>query len=143
MKVLILFLTFFPLYANAVCLDFYYDKNGQSHSVRCNSGLPQVQCRKPLYWDGYACSEVEIIKSCENQGGNWKEVQLRTGNMRDKNAYKQMFVNMCVCPNNLVWDGKICRNDVPKSDQCTNFLGDGSIRMTKEFFGNGNCTKVK
>ncbi len=143
MKALILFLTFFPLYANAVCLEFYYDKNGQSHSVRCNSGLAQVQCKGSTYWDGYTCREVEIIKSCKNQGGIWKQVQLRSGNVRNKGSYEHMFVNMCVCPNQKVWDGVKCRNDIPKSRQCTNFLGDGSIRMTKEFVGNENCTKIR
>ena len=142
MKSLLFILTFFPICANAVCLEFYYDKNGQQHSAKCNSGIIQLQCKGHTYWDGYGCKEVEIIKFCKNQGGVWKQVQLRAGNMRNQQN-NQMFVNMCVCPNQKVWDGYKCRTDVAKSNQCTSFLGDGSIRMTKEFFGQGDCFKIK
>lgn len=133
---------FIPAYASAVCLEFYLDKDGQIHPAKCNSDRPEVLCRqlnKETYWNGKACVIPKVIKDCKSQGGYWKQVQLRVPGESDKG---RNFINMCICPNKEVWDGKKCRSDIPISQQCTDLLGEGVIRMTKEVYGSKNCPPI-
>ena len=133
--------------ANALCLDFYFDKDGQTHSVPCGSKLPELQCSGTTYWNGQACEPIEIVKICELQGGEWEQVQLRGAHIEDafesdELVRKRSIIHMCACPKRKVWDGKKCRSDVPLDQQCTNFFGNGTIRMTKEFFGSEDCPTI-
>ena len=136
-----------PISAGAMCLDFYFDKDGQSHSVKCGSNRPETQCYDGTYWNGEACEKVEIIRICEEQGGHWEQAQLKGAQLSD--AFKpdaltqqRSIIHMCACPDKKVWDGRNCRPDIPLSRQCTTFFGDGSIRMTEEFFGSRNCPRI-
>lgn len=147
MKKVLGLLLLLPAMANAMCLEFYYDKDGQTHSVQCGSNKPELRCQGTTYWNGRACVPIEIAKICESQGGEWDQVQLRGAQLGDAFksgalARKRSVIHMCVCPNQKVWDGKKCRSDVPLNQQCTNFFGDGTIRMTKEFFGSEDCPPI-
>ena len=147
MRKLLWLLMLLPTVANALCLDFYFDKDGQTHSIQCGSKRPELQCYGTTYWNGQTCAPIEIAKACESQGGKWAEVQLRGAQLEDvfksgALAHKRSVIHMCDCPNQKVWDGKECRSDVPLNQQCTNFFGDGSIRMTKEFFGSEDCHPI-
>lgn len=139
MKNLLFLLMLIPTCVAAMCAESYLDKDGQSQLIRCGSNRPETQCYDKTYWNGEACVPVEIIKLCESQGGEWEQVQLRIPRSSDKG---KAIINMCVCPNKKVWDGKTCRSDVPLDQQCTNFFGDGTIRMTKEFFGSDDCPQI-
>ncbi len=143
MKKLVLLLMLIPFSAKALCLNFYLDKNGQTHSVRCGSNIPETQCRNGTYWDGASCQKVEIISICESQGGIWKQAQLGVAQAKGNTSKnKSSFINLCACPNQKVWDGYKCRSDIPLSQQCTTLFGDGSIRMTEGFVGSKGCTRI-
>ena len=147
MKKFLFLLAFTPATAMALCLNFYFDKDGQTHSVQCGSNLPELKCHNNTYWNGRSCVPVPIIKKCEAQGGKWEQVQLRGANLSDafesgKLVQKRAMIHMCVCPNKKVWDGKTCRSNVPTKRQCTNFFGDGTNRMTEEFFGSKDCPRI-
>lgn len=149
MKKYLFLLLLMPVSARALCLDFYFDKDGQINSARCGSDLPELKCRFPearSYWNGQTCEKVKIIEICESQGGEWKQVQLRVAQMQDAFesgalARKKTIIHMCVCSDGKVWDGQNCRSDIPRSEQCTSFLGDGTVRMTEDFFGSENCPR--
>ena len=138
-KFLFLASLFFPFYANATCMEHYFDKNGDLHMIKCGSNRPELQCDDKTYWNGKSCAPIKIIKYCESLGGKWKQVQLR---VPLPNSKKPSFAIICACPNKKVWDGKKCRKDIPLSQQCTNYGGNGTIRMTKSFFGSEDCPKV-
>lgn len=149
MKKILFLLLLTPASAGALCLDFYFDKDGQSQSVRCGSDIPEIKCKRSdpySYWNGRTCEKVEIIETCEAQGGKWEQAQLRVAEMPDAFksgalARKRTIIHMCVCPNKKVWDGQRCRSDVPRSKQCTTYAGDGTVRMTEEFFGSADCPR--
>ena len=140
MKKLVILLALIPFCANALCLHFYFDKYGQSHAVRCGTKIPEAQCSREEYWDGMACRKIEIIQSCKAQGGQWKEAQLRVPDGKNTSGRRD-FIYLCECPNKKVWDRKKCRSDIPRNKQCTNYMGDGTIRMTQEIFGAANCPR--
>ena len=147
MKKILGLLLLLPTIANALCLRFYYDKDGQMQSASCGAEGPELKCDGISYWNGQACVPVKIAQICEAQGGRWEQVQLRGAQLGDAFesgalARKRSVIHMCVCPDRKVWDGKKCRSDVPLNRQCTNFFGDGSIRMTKEFFGSKDCPPI-
>ena len=148
MRKLLGLLLLLPTMANALCMEFYFDKDGQTHGVECAARRrPELRCREKNYWNGQACAPIEIVKICESQGGKWEAVQLRLAELGDAFesgalAAKRSVIYMCVCPNQKVWDGKECRSDVPVDQQCTNLFGDGTIRMTKEFFGSEDCPPI-
>lgn len=127
----------------SVCLKFYYDRQGQTHSVRCGSDHPALSCPQNNYWDGTQCRIVPIIRECLKQGGNWEQIQLRVPKPGgSNNAGGPTFFNVCACPDQKVWDGRYCRSDIPLAQQCTNIGGNGRIRVTQIFFGSDNCPKV-
>lgn len=140
-------LILFSIDVNAMCMRFYYDKDGQSHGAKCGAGLPEQNCEGYTYWDGRQCIAIQIIQSCIEQGGKWQQVQFRVSGIQDvlddvNNIYKnRYFYNVCVCPNKGVWDGKKCRYDIPREHQCTNYAGDGTIRYTEELYGSVNCPR--
>lgn len=149
MKKLLFLLMLVPFSASALCLDFYFDKDGQAQSTRCGSDMPELRCKRSdpaSYWNGQACEKVEIIEICRSQGGEWKQTQLRVAEMPDAFksgalARKKAIIHMCACPDEKVWDGQKCRSDIPRSKQCTTFAGNGSIRMTEDFFGSADCPR--
>lgn len=149
MKKLLILLLLTPVSAGALCLDFYFDKDGQAQSVRCGTDIPEIKCKHSdpdSFWNGSACEKVEIIEKCRSQGGEWKQAQLRVAEMPDAFksgalARKRTIIHMCACPAEKVWDGTTCRSDVPRAKQCTTFAGDGSIRMTEDFFGSADCPR--
>ena len=111
--VLILGLCLFPFSVYAVaftCLEFYYDKDGQTHDIDCRQAhqSPDVKCSNEgdFYWDGKACREVAVIKNCQKQGGSWMQVQLLP---------KPIFKNTCICPKNRFWDGEKCVSQISPS----------------------------
>ena len=148
MKKLVFFLMFLPLPVMSLCLEFYLDENGQAQSIQCGSQRPELKCDKKSYWDGTSCQKVKIIQICENEGGVWKQVQLRGAEFSDafksgELARKRSIINMCVCPGQKVWDGQKCRSDIPLSKQCTAGFSNTSVRMTEEFFGSKDCPRIK
>ncbi|MBO7097822.1 MAG: hypothetical protein J6W11_04210 [Alphaproteobacteria bacterium] len=147
MKKFILALMLWPACSMALCLDFYLDENGQSQSVKCGSNKPETKCINGTYWNGTSCQKIKIIQICESQGGTWKQVQLRVAQLSDafksgELSRKRAIINMCVCPNQQVWDGQNCRSDIPPSKQCTAAFSDKSVRMTEEFFGSDDCPRL-
>ncbi|MBO6087512.1 hypothetical protein J6P92_04095 [bacterium] len=147
MKKFVFLLMFWPISAMALCLEFYFDKDGQSQSLKCGSNRPEIKCSGETYWDGTSCQKVEIIEICKKQGGTWKQVQLRVAQLADAFesgalARKRAIINMCACPEQKVWDGQKCRSDIPTAKQCTGGFGDKSVRMTEEFFGSEDCPRV-
>ena len=150
MKKILFLLLLMPVSAGALCLDFYFDKDGQSQSVRCGSKIPELKCKNSdphSYWNGQSCEKVKIIEICEAQGGQWEQAQLRVAQMSDAFesgalARKRTIIHMCACPDKKVWDGRKCRSDIPKFEQCTTYMGDGSVRMTEDFFGSQDCPRV-
>ena len=147
MKKLLFLLLLAPVSAGALCLEFYFDKDGQSQSVRCGSKIPELKCGDHSYWNGQACEKIKIIEICEAQGGKWKQAQLRVAQMPDAFksgalAQKRTIIHMCACPDKKVWDGRKCRSDIPQFKQCTTYMGDGSVRMTEEFFGSEDCPRI-
>ncbi|MBR6412863.1 MAG: hypothetical protein IKS41_06880 [Alphaproteobacteria bacterium] len=147
MKKLVFLFLLMPVFARAMCLEFYFDKDGQSHSIQCGSNRPEAQCYNGTYWNGEACEKIEIIKICEEQGGQWEQAQLRGAHISealepDTLRKRKAIIHMCVCPDKKVWDGRNCRSDIPLANQCTTFFGDGTIRMTEEFFGSKNCSRI-
>lgn len=114
MKKLVLCLVLFPFCAHAMCLQFYYDKYGQSHSERCSAKYsPQVECSKKgdFYWDGLKCSEIVPAQNCKMQGGEWRGIQI-------VEMSGAGFYNVCLCPNRKVWDGLNCVTNVAYSQRC-------------------------
>lgn len=140
-------LILFSIDVNAMCMRFYYDKDGQSHGAKCGSDLPEQNCKGYTYWDGKQCVTIQIVQSCLEQGGKWQQAQFRVPGVQEvlddvNSIYKNRhFYNVCVCPNKGVWDGRKCRYDIPRKKQCTNFAGDGTIRYTEELYGSSNCPR--
>lgn len=137
-----------PVGVNAMCLEFFFSEDGQTHGVPCNSGLPEVSCPTEYYWNGSSCQPVPVIRSCKEQGGTWEQVQLRGIPLSDalnpeRSLQRRSLLHICICPNKTVWDGQNCRSDIPPSQQCSTFFGDGSIRVTHDFFGPGSCPAVR
>jgi len=105
-----------PTCAQAMCLQFYNDKNGQSHAVRCGQQMPEVECKQKgdFYWDGQTCREIEPIKNCKAQGGEWYEVQIRYDMSinevlnNPENTLSGGFKNVCICPKYHFWNGVHC-----------------------------------
>lgn len=144
MKKILFLLLLAPFSAGALCLDFYFDKDGQSRSVRCGTDIPELKCDPRSYWNGKSCEKIKIVEICEAQGGKWKQAQLRAAELPDAFesgalARKRSIIHMCACPDGKAWDGKKCRSDIPPTEQCADFTGD--IRMTESFFGSGNCPR--
>ena len=83
MKKFLGLLLLLPTMANALCLEFYFDKDGQTHSIQCGSMRPELQCYGTTYWNGQACVPIEIAKICESQGGEWEQVQLRPAQLEE------------------------------------------------------------
>ena len=150
MKKILFLLLLMPSVAEALCLDFYFDKDGQNQSVRCGSDIPEIKCKRSdpySYWNGRSCEKIKIIESCEAQGGSWEQAQLRVPHMQDAFesgalSRKRAIIHMCACSNGKVWDGGKCRSDIPLSRQCTTYMGDGTVRMTEEFFGSKDCPRI-
>ena len=147
MKKFLFLLLFLPISGWSMCLEFYLDKDGQLHAVPCGQGGLMLNCGPEQYRDGEFCRDIEIIKSCKAQGGTWEQAQLRGADLADalnpdNLRNKKAIIHLCVCPNQTVWDGQNCRSDIPIQQQCTTFFGDGSIRITHDFFGPGECPRI-
>ena len=152
-KFLFFLLAFYPTIAHSIALTAYYDKNGQIHLVSSKAntnrqptfvddGQPvssssQIHCLAipgdpETYWNGQACVPIPIVESCKKQGGAWVEVQLR---VPQTGVEQCSFVNMCACPNNLTWDARNCRSDVPLNKQVERQVNLGpKVKMTTAFF---------
>lgn len=106
--ILALVFVMLPISAHSVafaCMEFYYDKDGQTHKIECKYARnnPDVKCHEKgdFYWDGQGCRKIEVVENCKRQGGSWREVQLLP---------EPVFVNTCICSKNLMWNGKSCTN---------------------------------
>ena len=143
MKQILGFLLLLPTMANALCLDFYFDKDGQTHAIRCGSNWPEVQCRGTTYWNGQACVPIEIAKICESYSGEWSETHVDTVIGLTSDNIKRVLhesLHVCACPDQLVWDGEKCRSDIPLDQQCTVWSDNTPIQMTKEFCDSKNLS---
>ena len=126
-----------PVSAMAMCVNFYWDKDGQVHSVICGSNMPELSCDDATYWDGETCKAVEIIQTCEEQAGEWDQVEIISPESNQNSIF-----NTCICPDKKVWDGKTCRSDIPRSKQCAVFVGEEVVRVTISVLGSKECVPV-
>ncbi len=122
LRILVLLFSLLPLCVNAEYFTYSYDKNGQSHLTKGDKGS---QCMRKLqkefvYWDGESCREIEIVKKCLAQGGEWRQVQLRevTLSVADSPlSFARGFRDTCICPEPLLWDGEKCVETLPIDKQ--------------------------
>ena len=74
MKQFLFLLLLLPMTGWSMCLEFYLDKNGQSHAVQCGQGGLMLKCGPEQYWDGETCRDIEIIKSCNHVSKSNKSI---------------------------------------------------------------------
>jgi len=104
----LVFSLFFVYDLKAFVPNFYYDQYGQLNF----SGSPQqTDCFRKgyFYWNGNECSKIPPIENCISQGGEWYQVQM---------VKRQYFRNVCICKNNMFWNGINCVNNLPANKQC-------------------------
>jgi len=135
MKAIFLFvLACIAVPAQAECLEFYFDKDGNQHSTPCNTKSAEVKCAwQSAYWNGRSCvklPQLEQVQRCQSQGGEWDPSTIKTK-------------PICICPQQQVWDGKNCRSDIPPSQQCV--FEHGLIRVTKNLVASAKikCEEVR
>ena len=112
-------------------------------------------CPELQVWDGSKCrSDIPLTQQCEISSGlrvakkfatstNSKCIKISPENAcHYQGGYwvADTLPSFCICPQQQVWDGKICRSDIPLAQQCS--LENGEARVTKKFIGPRNCKPV-